>query len=121
MSLLALSVRFLDSPSSSYHPCQSLHPQPKVDSAVVRVVLYHDPLIPSEKMDVFFLLARAGFSQKRKTLRNSISAGLAIDPKTTATILESANIDPRRRAETLSIEDWRMLTDQYLYHISEIQ
>jgi 16S rRNA (adenine1518-N6/adenine1519-N6)-dimethyltransferase len=67
------------------------------------------------------MLAKAGFSQKRKTLRNSISAGLALDPKVTATIIGSANIDPGRRAETLSIEDWHELTKRYLIHVPNPQ
>jgi 16S rRNA (adenine1518-N6/adenine1519-N6)-dimethyltransferase len=54
----------------------------------------------------FFRLVRAGFSQKRKTLRNSLSAGLALPPALVAELLEQAAIDPGRRAQTLSLEEW---------------
>jgi len=49
---------------------------------------------------------RAGFSQKRKKLRNSLGAGLALAPAEAAEALEQAGIDPGRRAETLSLEEW---------------
>jgi 16S rRNA (adenine1518-N6/adenine1519-N6)-dimethyltransferase len=49
---------------------------------------------------------RAGFSQKRKTLRNALSAGLRRPPAEVEGLLRQAGIDPRRRAETLSLEEW---------------
>lgn len=117
-SLLTLSVQVYGKPEiTSIIPAKSFYPRPKVDSAVVRIEIYPEPLIPPDKLDVFFRLAKAGFSQKRKTLRNSISAGLAIDTKTAADLLRRAEIDPQRRAETLSIQEWSALTaifdDQY--------
>jgi 16S rRNA (adenine1518-N6/adenine1519-N6)-dimethyltransferase len=118
LSLLALSVQVFGK-SNIMHliPSKAFYPQPKVDSAVVLVELYPGPLIPQEQLDTFFMLAKAGFSQKRKTIRNSISTGMAINPKIAEEIIANANIDPVRRAETLSIEDWRVLTNTYLNHI----
>lgn len=122
MSLLALSVQVFGQPLITHIiPAKAFYPQPKVDSAVVRIEPYPKPLIPNKQLDTFFMLAKAGFSQKRKTLRNSISAGLALDPKVTATIIGSANIDPGRRAETLSIEDWHELTKRYLIQVPNPQ
>ena len=54
----------------------------------------------------FFEVARAGFSQPRKQLRNSLAAGLGVDAGTAVRWLERAGIDPRRRAETLSVAEW---------------
>jgi 16S rRNA (adenine1518-N6/adenine1519-N6)-dimethyltransferase len=54
----------------------------------------------------FFRVVRAGFSQKRKTLRNSLSAGLQIAPADAAQALEQAGVEPSRRAETLALEEW---------------
>jgi len=54
-------------------------------------------------------LIKAGFTQKRKTLRNSLAGGLAIPPASAAELLEGAGIDPQRRAETLSIDEWERL------------
>lgn len=112
MSLLALSVQVYGAPSIAARiPAGAFYPAPKVDSAVVRVDLYPEPRIPSTGLDGFFRLARAGFSQKRKTLRNSLAAGLRLAPAQAGELLESAGINPQRRAETLSIEEWKRLVE----------
>jgi 16S rRNA (adenine1518-N6/adenine1519-N6)-dimethyltransferase len=110
LSLLALSVQVYGKPSiAAIIPASAFHPAPKVDSAILRVDIYPDPLIPREMLPAFFKLTKAGFSQKRKTLRNSLSAGLHISTKESDVMLTSAGIDPMRRAETLSIEEWKGL------------
>jgi 16S rRNA (adenine1518-N6/adenine1519-N6)-dimethyltransferase len=112
MSLLALSVQVYGEPSIAARiPAEAFFPAPKVDSAVLRVDIYPSPLIQSELLDTFFRLIKAGFSQKRKTLRNSLSSGLHISPTDAADKLMRANIDPQRRAETLSIEEWERLSE----------
>ncbi len=113
MSLLALSIQVYGQAFiAASIPAEAFYPAPKVDSAVIRVDLYPAPLIPSNLLDRFFRLAKAGFSQKRKTLRNSLSAGLAISTGAAAQLLEQAGIDPQRRAETLSLEEWGQLSNQ---------
>ncbi|PWH13723.1 MAG: ribosomal RNA small subunit methyltransferase A [Anaerolineae bacterium] len=113
MSLLALSVQVYGQPRLVAHiPAGAFYPAPKVDSAVIRVDLYPQPLIDLPRLERFFQLARAGFSQKRKTLRNSLSAGLKISANEATQLLKRAGLDPMRRAETLSIEEWRMLTER---------
>ncbi len=112
LSLLALSVQVYGRASISTHiPAGSFLPPPKVDSSVVRVDLYPSPLIPEANIDTFFRLAKAGFSQKRKTLRNSLSAGLSTAPAQAGELLLAAGIDPQRRAETLSIPEWGVLVE----------
>jgi 16S rRNA (adenine1518-N6/adenine1519-N6)-dimethyltransferase len=114
MSLLALSVQVYGQPRIADHiPPDAFFPAPKVDSAVLVVGIYPSPLIRAELLDTFFKLIKAGFSQKRKTLRNSLSSGLHISPTDAANFLTSANIDPQRRAETLSIQEWERLSDRY--------
>ena len=54
----------------------------------------------------FFKVVRAGFGQKRKQLANSLSTGLALPKEQTAAWLRSVDIDPARRAETLTLEEW---------------
>jgi len=109
MSLLALSIQVYGQPViAAIIPAEAFYPAPKVDSAVIRVDLYPAPLIPENLLDRFFRLAKAGFSQKRKTLRNSLSAGLAISTSDAGQMLE-----PQRRAETLSLEEWGKLSMQY--------
>jgi 16S rRNA (adenine1518-N6/adenine1519-N6)-dimethyltransferase len=60
-------------------------------------------------LDRFFTLIKAGFSQKRKTLRNSLSGGLGITPVGAEKMLAAVGLDPMRRAETLSLEEWGWL------------
>jgi 16S rRNA (adenine1518-N6/adenine1519-N6)-dimethyltransferase len=72
----------------------------------VRVDLHPEPVYPHAAVDLFFRLARAGFSQKRKTLRNSLSAGMGWSKERTGAVLEAAGVDPMRRAETLSLGEW---------------
>ena len=113
MSLLALSVQVYGKPRIVARiPAGAFFPAPKVDSAVLSVDIYPTPLIKRELLDTFFQLIKAGFSQKRKTLRNSLSSGLHISPAETADLLTRANIDPQRRAETLNIEEWEHLCEK---------
>ena len=112
MSLLALSVQIYGKPRIAAHiPADAFFPAPKVDSAVLVVDIYPSPLIKEELLDTFFKLIKAGFSQKRKTLRNSLASGLHISPTASAELLTGVNIDPQRRAETLSIAEWEKLSD----------
>jgi 16S rRNA (adenine1518-N6/adenine1519-N6)-dimethyltransferase len=114
MSLLALSVQVYGRPEIAAHiPAQAFYPAPKVDSAVVRLEVYPQPVIPAEKLERFFRLAKAGFSQKRKTLRNALSGGLAIPAGEAQALLAAAGIDPQRRAETLSLEEWGKLVEVF--------
>jgi 16S rRNA (adenine1518-N6/adenine1519-N6)-dimethyltransferase len=113
MSLLALSVQVYGKPHiAAYIPAGAFFPAPSVDSAVLVIDIYPKPLIPSEYLETFFKLIKAGFSQKRKTLRNSLSSGLKVSPSSAAELLTRAGIDPRRRAETLSIEEWQRLAEK---------
>ena len=115
MSLLSLSVQVYGKPSIvAYIPAKAFYPAPKVDSAVLRVEILPEPLIPTQLLDTFFTLMKAGFSQKRKTLRNSLSGGLGIAPAGAEKMLAAAGIDPMRRAETLSLEEWGRLCNAEL-------
>ena len=114
MSLLALSVQVYGKAELVANiPAGAFYPKPDVDSAVLKLSLYNKPIIDEEKMSVFFELATAGFSQRRKTLRNTISAGMAISSQQAEDLLTSAGIDPKRRAETLSLEEWKELVSVY--------
>lgn len=111
MSLLALSVQVYGEPHIAAHiPAGAFFPAPSVDSSVLSIDIYPTPLIPNQLLDTFFKLIKAGFAQKRKTLRNSLSSGLHTSPAEAADLLTRAGIDPMRRAETLSIEEWSRLS-----------
>ncbi|KXK15728.1 MAG: dimethyladenosine transferase [Chloroflexi bacterium OLB14] len=114
LSLLALSVQVYGKPSlQAVIPAESFHPIPKVDSAILRIDIYDEPLIEKELLDTFFKLIKAGFSQKRKMLRNSLASGLHISSQVVDELLESANIESKRRAEALSIAEWQRLCRQW--------
>ena len=111
LSLLALSVQVYGKPRIAAHiPAEAFFPAPKVDSAVLVIDIYPSPLIREEYLDTFFKLIKAGFGQKRKTLRNSLSSGLHISPTEAADLLGRASIDPQRRAESLDLAEWSELT-----------
>jgi 16S rRNA (adenine1518-N6/adenine1519-N6)-dimethyltransferase len=112
MSLLSVSVQFYATAQVVDEiPAGAFYPRPKVDSAAVRLVLRDAPLFPHVGTDRFFRVVRAGFSQPRKQLRNSLSAGLGVPPVRCAEWLEAAGVLPRRRAETLALEEWGRVAD----------
>ena len=111
MSLLAVSVQFYGVPRIVARiPAGAFRPVPAVASAVVRIEVY-DPL-PWGAVDerAFFRVARAGFAQPRKQLHNTLAHNLGLPAERVAMALEGAGIDGRRRAETLSIEEWVALS-----------
>lgn len=115
LSLLALSVQVYGQPRIATRiPAGAFFPVPKVDSSVLVVDIFSTPLVPESQLDIFFQLVKAGFSQKRKKLRNSLSAGIHQVPAETEKLLRVVGIDPQRRAETLSLEEWKHLSG--LYH-----
>lgn len=114
MSLLALSVQLYGTPRIAGRiPAGAFFPVPKVDSAIIRVDLLPEPRLPSDQVEGFFRLAKAGFSQKRKMLRNALAAGMHWSALQSEAFLNQAGIDPMRRAETLSLEEWGALVEAY--------
>jgi 16S rRNA (adenine1518-N6/adenine1519-N6)-dimethyltransferase len=111
MSLLSLSVQFYGAPRIiAQVPASAFYPPPKVDSAIVRVDLHPAPLSLKER-DWFFSLARAGFAEKRKQIHNSLARHLDAEPARILAWLSAAGIEPARRAQSLSLEDWLRLTE----------
>lgn len=112
MSLLAVSVQFYGQPRLVMRISPSaFYPQPDVDSAVVAITPHPQPLYPYPNS--VFALARAGFSQRRKQLRNTLASGLGITREQSEEILLTSRIDPARRAETLGIKEWIALAAHY--------
>jgi 16S rRNA (adenine1518-N6/adenine1519-N6)-dimethyltransferase len=114
MSLLAVSVQFYGRPRIvASIPAGAFIPSPNVDSAVVRVDTYDTPPVEVSDPKFFFHLVRAGFGQKRKQLKNALAAGLARSSSEVAAALERAGVEPRRRAETLTLEEWGRLAYEF--------
>jgi 16S rRNA (adenine1518-N6/adenine1519-N6)-dimethyltransferase len=114
MSLLAVSVQFYGRARILAHiPAGAFRPVPAVDSAVVRVDTY-DPLPWGEVEEtLFFEVARAGFAQSRKQLRNALRHGLGPRASQVDAALGVAGIDGARRAETLSVAEWVALSNAF--------
>lgn len=80
-------------------------PQPKVDSAVIRLNMKEPPVDIDKKL--FFKIVKAAFGQRRKTILNSLSnRELGLDKEQVKELLERSNISPKARAENLKIEDF---------------
>lgn len=110
MSLLALSVQLYGEPRIAHHiPAGAFYPVPKVDSALFIVDIYKEARLPAEQVDGFFALTRAAFQQKRKTLANSLAALPDWNKELAGERLLAADIDPQRRPQTLSLEEWSNL------------
>jgi 16S rRNA (adenine1518-N6/adenine1519-N6)-dimethyltransferase len=115
LSLLALSVQvFGRAKVVASIPAGCFYPAPKVDSAVIRVDLFPSPAISEPMLPAFFQLTKAGFGQKRKTLRNALAAGLNIEAAQVEQLLLSAGLESGRRAETLDLAEWTRLVQAFL-------
>ncbi len=103
MSLLAISAQFYAQVKIAARLKAAIfYPRPEVDSAVVRLDTYPQPPVDVPDEATFFRIVKAGFSQKRKQLKNSLGSQYA-------PLLDFTDIDPHRRAETLSLEEWASL------------
>lgn len=110
MNLLAVSVQFFARPRIVRTiAAGAFYPPPKVDSAVVRLEVNEQARLPAAEVARFFEIVRAGFSGKRKQLRNSLARGLSIEAELIVTALLRAKIQPARRAETLTLDEWLAL------------
>lgn len=107
MSILSITAQFYWQVSLGLKvPAELFTPQPKVDSQILIMQRRSQPLFPDVPEKDFFRIIKAGFSQRRKTLLNSLSAGMQVEKQTIKTVCESVDIDPKRRAQTLSLDEW---------------
>lgn len=117
MSILAISVQFFAKPEIiSFVSKNCFWPQPKVDSAILKISQISMDLPPIDT-DLFFKIVRAGFAQPRKQLVNSLSNELKLEKEKVRNWLKENEIKPERRPETLSIKDWIKLTKNIIIRI----
>lgn len=110
-SLLGISVQFYGIPRVvSIVPAGAFYPRPQVDSAIVRIDV--TPRASESDNKRFFKVVRAGFGAKRKQLHNALVNGLGLSADYVALLLRRANIEPSRRAETLTMTEWDTLAHQ---------
>lgn len=114
MSLLSVSVQFYATPQIISHvPAGCFWPKPKVDSAIIKITPKINADIKEIDVHLFFKIVKAGFSQKRKQLANNLSKSLNVEKKKINEWLLKNNLNPAQRAETLSVEDWINLANNY--------
>jgi 16S rRNA (adenine1518-N6/adenine1519-N6)-dimethyltransferase len=91
-------------------PAAAFEPAPKVDSAILRLRRRDDPAIPvGEAREPFYRIVQAGFRQRRKQLHNGLGRELPVPRAALDGALDGCGIDPERRPQTLSVDEWACL------------
>ena len=111
MTILGVAAQFYTAPRLAFDvPPSVFIPPPTVESAVVVLDVRSALLLPEEDHARFFRIVNAGFRQKRKQVANSLAAELRLPKEEATGWLTGAGIDPMRRAQTLTVEEWVTLT-----------
>jgi 16S rRNA (adenine1518-N6/adenine1519-N6)-dimethyltransferase len=114
MSLLSVATQFYARARILFYvPPRAFRPPPKVRSAVVQLDVRPQPAVAVDDREAFFRLVRGGFAAPRKQLRNVLALGLGLEPSAAEVLLAAAAIDPQRRAQTLTIEEWARLYEAW--------
>jgi 16S rRNA (adenine1518-N6/adenine1519-N6)-dimethyltransferase len=112
MSILAASVQYYAEAEILFEvPREAFDPAPEVDSAVIRIKNYEPRIENNEDSRRFFRVVKAGFCARRKTLVNNLSNSLHLDKKEVEEKMKTIGISPIARAQELSIEDWKKLSN----------
>ncbi|MRG27032.1 16S rRNA (adenine(1518)-N(6)/adenine(1519)-N(6))-dimethyltransferase RsmA [Laceyella tengchongensis] len=112
-SLSVLVQYFAEAEEVAKVPSHVFVPRPQVDSAVARLTLRERPAVEVKNEELFFKIVRASFAQRRKTLLNTLHATLfaRVDKHQVEAWLNEAGIDPKRRGETLNLEEFATLVE----------
>lgn len=111
MNILAVAMQFHGSPKIAFNVGRgAFTPPPRVTSSIVHLVVERRLDLPSDEIVALFALVRAGFSARRKTLRNALMNG-GFDESTVDRILASSGIDGTLRPQVLDVDDWLALYD----------
>jgi len=114
MRLLSVKTQFYSRPVIVCHvPAASFRPVPKVDSVVLRLDVYTEPPVDVSDVAGFFDVVMHGFSAPRKQIRNALAHSMQMSTDEVSLLLEKAGVDGRRRAETLSLEEWREVWEAF--------
>lgn len=110
LGILGVAVQYYGRPSlvAQVSP-GSFSPTPSVRSAVLAIDVYATPAATGATEDTFFRTVRAGFCAPRKQLHNALAQGLGLPAAQVDGLLGLAGVDPKRRAETLSLPEWGRL------------
>ncbi len=112
---LSVVVQYYSKPSKIVKvPPSVFMPQPNVESSVVRLEKRTAPPVDLKSPDLFFKTVRSAFMKRRKTLHNALSSGeLAVSKDEVRQVLEACEIDPKRRGETLDMEEFAKLANAF--------
>lgn len=114
-SVLTLSVEFYgDAGIITTVSKNSFRPQPKVDATIIKIKPAQKSATHAIDPRLFFRIVKAGFSVKRRQIHNSLQAALRLPKDGIATWLKKSKINPRKRAEDLSLADWLRLVNNYI-------
>lgn len=117
MSILAVSAQiFYEISLGPVVGAEWFTPPPKVDSQVVIMNRRSQPLVSQQDQKAFFKVVKAGFSERRKKLRSSLSGGLNLDKEHVDELLESSGVVTGARAQELTLEQWQTLVRIFTNH-----
>lgn len=110
MSVISVFVQFYGTPSvvQIVKP-ESFWPAPKVESAILKIILDKEPALAGDELKDFWRLIKIGFSSRRKTLANNLIAGYRAKPADVRDLLKEAGFSEKTRAQELSVENWLRL------------
>lgn len=111
---LSIAVQYYSDPEIILNvPKNAFMPSPNVDSAVIMLDIFDEPRIKVKDEKLLFRIVKAAFGKRRKTLLNALSSSdLDVSKEDVKHILELCDIDPKRRGETLSLEEYAKLCDE---------
>jgi 16S rRNA (adenine1518-N6/adenine1519-N6)-dimethyltransferase len=110
MSFLSVETQYYAQPRVVLEvPSRAFRPPPKVTSAVLRLDVLDGAAVDVDDREAFFGLVQAGFAARRKHLRNALAIGLECRPAEAQAMLAEAGLDPTRRAQTLTLDEWATL------------
>jgi 16S rRNA (adenine1518-N6/adenine1519-N6)-dimethyltransferase len=111
MSILSVATQiYFETSLGQVVKAELFAPPPKVDSQILILKRRAQPLVDRQNAKQFFRLVKAGFSERRKKLRSSLSGGLGISKQQAEELLTKVNINPNLRAQELSIQNWLEFT-----------
>lgn len=110
---LTVAVNYYSKPRLLFNvSAGSFMPAPKIDSCVIRLDIDPEPTVNVKSSKAFFKVVKSAFSQRRKTLSNSLSSGLGYDKQTVNSILEKSGVPQNTRAEQLKMEEFAKIADE---------
>ncbi|WIV12305.1 16S rRNA (adenine(1518)-N(6)/adenine(1519)-N(6))-dimethyltransferase RsmA [Proteiniborus sp. MB09-C3] len=110
---LSIAVQYYSKPEIIVDvPKNVFMPRPNVDSAVIMLDVYNEPVIKVKDEKLFFNVVKAAFGKRRKTLLNALTSGIGLKKEEIEIILEKCSIDPVRRGETLDSTEFAGIADE---------